>query len=523
MTAPRPSAPGGAHAFCPVLPAARPLSGWAALCPRELLWAGGLIVLLAAGGASGLGRTPWGGFALGVLAGCAAACLVLPRLPAGLAPPAADDPPAPPAPPAAGSASRHDPGSTEAQLRQAQKMEAIGRLAGGVAHDFNNLLTVINGYGEMLIEALPEGSPERDMAREVRKAGERAAGLTNQLLAFSRKQVLQPRLADLNAMVRDVEKMLRRLVREDIELRTTLCPDPLPVLVDYGQMEQVLLNLVINARDAMPKGGRLSITTGFSAPDAPHAGDSGVVRLDPHALLSVSDTGRGMDEATRARIFEPFFTTKEAGKGTGLGLATVYGIVRQSGGEIEVESAPDEGTTFRIALPLAPAGAAPPAEVPRPRRAAHGTETVLLAEDEDGVRALARQTLAAHGYEVLEARDGVEALVRGRQHRGPIHLVVTDVIMPHLGGAELVRQLRRRHPGVKALYMSGHSESVILPEGVGQTRATYLEKPFTADELARVVRDVLDHGDEDGAPDTDPAIELPGLGEPSANDSKCYY
>ncbi len=432
----------------------------------------------------------------------AVACLLsgfaLAALPLGWADRSAARKPAPstsaPVPPSVPPEPAAVPANVVSQSRQSQRMEAVGRLAGGVAHDFNNLLTVINGFSDMLAAALPPGGPEAEMVGEIRKAGERASGLTRQLLAFSRKQVLQPRLVDLNALVRDLEKMLRRLVREDVLLEVATQPAPLPVLVDPGQLEQVLMNLVVNARDAMPRGGRLSVQTGTA--------DYGDLPLDsasapaavPHAVLTVADTGCGMDEATQARIFEPFFTTKAQGQGTGLGLATVHGIVRQSRGLIAVDSAPGAGTTFQIYLPLArqPAPAADaPASPPRP--APHGRETILLVEDEAAVRALAQRTLESHGYTVLAASHGADALAVVEQHTGPLDLVLTDVVMPHLGGPALVGQLARRYPGLRVIYMSGYTDSVLVHQGVSDRMVDYIDKPFTAESLTALVREVLDH------------------------------
>jgi PAS domain S-box-containing protein len=382
----------------------------------------------------------------------------------------------------------------EDQYRQAQKMEAVGRLAGGVAHDFNNLLTVINGYTDLLLGQLTPDHPLRTSLREIRKAGERATALTAQLLAFSRKQVLAPVVLDLNALITETERMLRRLIREDIALTTDLSPDAGPVKTDPGQLQQVLLNLVVNARDAMPRGGSVTITTRnvqLTRPPAPGDAD---VRPGPHAQLTVKDTGCGMDEETRGHLFEPFFTTKAPGKGTGLGLATVYGIVKQSGGHIEVESEPGRGTTFRIYLPCveeAVARARPPS-LPELFKMPTGAETVLLAEDEDRVRALARLALQSSGYTVLEARDGQEALEVCQRHPGPIHLLVTDVVMPRMSGGELADRLAPLRPGLKVLFLSGYADEALLRHGVAQGERAFLQKPFTPAVLARKVREILD-------------------------------
>jgi signal transduction histidine kinase/CheY-like chemotaxis protein len=377
-------------------------------------------------------------------------------------------------------------------LRQGQKMEAIGRLAGGVAHDFNNLITIISGYSDMLLETLPANDPAREMVGAIKKASDRAAGLTRQLLAFSRKQVLKPRRVDLNTLIADFDTLLRRLVRENVELTTTTSAVPLPVLIDPGQIEQVVMNLVINSRDAMPHGGKLTVSTGRADELARRRASDGDLPTGPYALLTVSDTGCGMDAETRAHLFEPFFTTKEPGKGTGLGLATVYGIIRQSGGRVDVHSAQGQGTTFRIALPLSPE-AAPAADGAPPRATVlRGTETILLVEDEDGVRLLAREALRSAGYRVVEASHGVEALVRARQHHGPIHLVLTDVIMPHMGGPELVQRLTELFPEVKTIYMSGYTDSTVVHEGVLSRSVAFLDKPFTGEDLTQEVRRVLD-------------------------------
>jgi two-component system cell cycle sensor histidine kinase/response regulator CckA len=378
----------------------------------------------------------------------------------------------------------------EQQFTQAQKMEAVGRLAGGVAHDFNNLLTVINGYSEMVRDRLPPGDPARELVAEIARAGERAAGLTRQLLAFSRQQLVVPQVLDLNALVADTEKMLRRLIGEDVELAVDLEPDLGHVEADPGQIEQVLMNLAVNARDAMPQGGRLTIQTRNIRIDAAESRPGG--RPGPYVLLAVSDTGCGMSEGTQARLFEPFFTTKGPGRGTGLGLATVYGIVQQSGGHIDVESARGQGTTFRIYLPRVEALA--------PTRKSHqgvrlrpgGRETVLLVEDEAAVRALVRVVLREGGYTVLEARHGVEALRLAEQHTGPIHLLLSDVVMPELGGRELADRLAALRPGLKILYLSGYTDDAVLRHGVQEAEAALLQKPFTPDALALKVREVLD-------------------------------
>jgi len=384
----------------------------------------------------------------------------------------------------------------EEKLRQSQKLEAVGRLAGGVAHDFNNLLTAISGYSDLLLHRLPDYSTLRRDVEEIRKAGDRAAALTRQLLAFSRRQVLQPKVLDLNGMVTRVERMLRRMIGEDIALSTALSPSLSRVMADPGQIEQVIVNLVANARDAMPDGGGITIATADAELSPAYAAVHPEVRPGPHVLLSVADTGPGMSDEIQAHLFEPFFTTKEKGKGTGLGLATVYGVVQQSGGHIRVNSAADRGTTFLIYLPRVEApeigsrGADPP-HLPHP---SPGTETVLLAEDEEAVRRLAREILSGNGYRVLEAGNGREALLLSEAHRGVIHLLLTDVVMPKIGGRELGERIRHQRPDLRILYMSGFTDDAILRGGVEENGIPFLQKPFTPEELARKVREVLDSG-----------------------------
>jgi len=384
--------------------------------------------------------------------------------------------------------------SMEEQLRQSQKMEAVGRLAGGVAHDFNNLLTAISGYSDLLLHRLPAYSTLRRNVEEIRKAGDRAAALTRQLLAFSRRQVLQPKVLDLNTVVTNMGQMLHRLIGEDIELATDLSPSLSLVKADPGQIEQVIVNLAVNARDAMPDGGRITIATADADLSHAYAAAHPEVRPGPHVLLSVADTGHGMSDETQAHLFEPFFTTKERGKGTGLGLATVYGIVQQSGGHIRVNSATNRGSTFLIYLPRVEApedsaqtGDRPPLPHPSP-----GTETILLAEDEDVVRQLAREILSGNGYKVLDAGNGREALLISEAHRGEIHLLLTDVVMPKMSGRELTERIRPLRPGLRILYMSGYTDDAILRHGVLEDGIPFLQKPFTPEELARKVREVLD-------------------------------
>ena len=380
----------------------------------------------------------------------------------------------------------------EEQLRQAQKMEAVGQLAGGIAHDFNNLLVAINGYSELALRRLQAEDPLRRNVEEIRKAGERAAALTRQLLAFSRRQVLQPMALDLNAIVSEMEKMLRRLIGEDVELRTALAPDLGSVKADPGQIEQVLMNLAVNARDAMPRGGKLTVETQNVDLDEEYASRHVAVAPGPYVMLAVSDTGTGMDAETQARIFEPFFTTKEVGKGTGLGLSTVYGIVKQSGGNVWVYSEPGHGSTFKVYFPRVGEGAQEYRRGAEPEEVLRGEETVLLAEDEETVRKLAREVLELYGYRVLEAAGGGDALLICERHAGPIQLLVTDVVMPEMGGRELAARLARLRPETRVLYMSGYTDSAIAHQGVLEDRADFIQKPFTPEALARKVREVLD-------------------------------
>jgi PAS domain S-box-containing protein len=384
--------------------------------------------------------------------------------------------------------------TSEEQLRHAQKMEAIGRLAGGVAHDFNNILTAIQSYAEFLALELGADAPCRDDIREIQKAADRAAQLTHQLLAFSRKQVLRPEAIDLNAIVTETERMLRRVIGEDIELVTRLDPGLDLLQGDAGQLSQVLLNLAINARDAMPEGGRLLIETMMVNLDAEYADSHQGAAAGPHVLLTVSDTGIGMDSETKTRIFEPFFTTKEHGKGTGLGLSMVYGFVRQSGGSIWVYSELGEGTTFKIYLPRAPDRAAGEVAVARqaqPRKALAAGTTVLLVEDEVAVRQVAMRTLVDHGYTVLEAANGREALAVAGSHQGPIDLVLTDMVMPAMRGGELAARLRKARPEARLLMMSGYTEEAASRQAILAAGSAFLEKPFTASRLLEKVEEVL--------------------------------
>jgi two-component system cell cycle sensor histidine kinase/response regulator CckA len=380
----------------------------------------------------------------------------------------------------------------EEQLRVAQKMEAIGSLAGGVAHDFNNLLSVILSYTGFAMDAVPEDVPLREDLLEVRKAAEHAVALTRQLLAFGRRQVLRPVSLSLNAIAVGVEKMLRRILGEDIDFVQVLAPELGLIRADPGQIEQVLMNLVVNARDAMPLGGKLTIETSNAVIDHEYAARHVAMKPGSYVQLAVTDTGCGMDELTRDRIFEPFFTTKEMGKGTGLGLSTVHGIVKQSGGDIWVYSKPGQGTTFRIYLPheLAATVSAPrPSTVPR---RSTGTETILVVEDEDALRAVVKRILAAAGYAVMTAADGDEALRICAQHPGPIHLLLTDVVMPGMSGRALADELSKTRPALPALYMSGYTDTAIVHHGVLDTETHFLSKPFTAADLTQAVREALD-------------------------------
>ena len=378
-----------------------------------------------------------------------------------------------------------------AQLQQSQKMEAVGRLAGGVAHDFNNLLTAITGYSDLSLRRLKPEDPLHRNIEEIKRAAFRAADLTHQLLAFSRKQVLQPRVLDLRAVISEMEKMLRRLIGEDIELRYDLNASLGRVKADPGQLQQVLLNLAVNARDAMPGGGKLTIQAANTYLDKEYAGKHVAVVPGRYVMLAVSDNGCGMDEATRARIFEPFFTTKQQGKGTGLGLSTVYGIVKQSQGNIWVYSEVGQGTTFKIYLPRVDQEAEPLRAAERVEALAEGTETILLVEDDALVRGIARTILCQAGYTVLDAADGESALRICRRHEGTIHLALTDVVMPGMSGRVVADRLKGLRPGLSVLFMSGYTQEAIVHHGVLNEGVNFLEKPFTPDALTRRVREVL--------------------------------
>jgi PAS domain S-box-containing protein len=381
----------------------------------------------------------------------------------------------------------------EDQLRQAQKMEAVGRLSGGIAHDFNNLLGIIIGYGEILEEGTKEGDPLRDSVGEILKAGRQAASLTRQLLAFSRQQVLEPKILDLSVVVSDVQKMLGRLIGEDVELTTSLDRELGKVKADQGQIEQVLLNLAVNARDAMPNGGKLTIATSNEEIDEVFAHQSPyTVEVGSYICLSVTDTGCGMDAATQTQIFEPFFTTKEKGKGTGLGLSTVYGVVKQSGGHINVYSEVGTGTTFKIYLPRVDASLQKEGPRSNANTSLQGTETVLLVEDEDGLRNLTRTLLERCGYTVLAAKNATDAMEVSQRHIGPLHLMLTDVVMPGANGRVLAQQLAEQRPDVKVVYMSGYTGQTFGGHAILDPGTFFLMKPFTRDSLARKIREALD-------------------------------
>jgi PAS domain S-box-containing protein len=385
----------------------------------------------------------------------------------------------------------------EERRRLSQKLEAVGRLAGGVAHDFNNLLTIILGYSDLVLLSTTDPTLTESI-REVKKAAERAASLTRQLLAFSRRQVLQPKVLDLNLVVLDTEKMLRRLIGEDIHLLTVAAHDLGHVKADRGQVEQVLMNLVVNARDAMPKGGKVTIEAANVDLDADYARAHGVVQPGRYVRLSVTDTGHGMDAPTKSRAFEPFFTTKKEGKGTGLGLATVYGIVKQSGGYIWVYSEPERGTTFKIYLPRIEAEADAAPVLVGPAAALRGTESVLVVEDDESLRRMSTEALTLFGFRVLQAPSAEDALALVDRGGEKIDLVLTDMVLPLMGGKELAEQLLARRPDVKVVFMSGYAEQAALHQGLIDPSQAFLTKPFTPEILVRKLRDVLDAGQGPG-------------------------
>jgi hypothetical protein len=382
----------------------------------------------------------------------------------------------------------------EEQLRQAQKMEVVGRLAGGIAHDFNNLLTPILGYSEMALGALDEGSDLHADIREINDAAERATGLVSQLLAFSRKQILDIKPVDVNRVVDNLRTMLRRIIGEDIETVLHTDPEPLIVRADVHQLEQIVLNLAVNARDAMADGGVLTIKTARIEIDESFTTSHAEMKPGPHALLTVTDTGEGMTPEVATHIFEPFFTTKGVGEGTGLGLATVYGIIKQHEGGVQVHSVPGTGTTFTIYLPLQSDGREDAVEhFAAARVVAGGEETILLVEDEAMVRSSARRILERSGYTVLEAGGGRAALTIAGEHDGPIHLILTDVVMPDMNGRQLYENVAALRPDVRVLYMSGYTENVIASRGILDEGIAFVQKPFTVETLTCAIREVLEN------------------------------
>jgi PAS domain S-box-containing protein len=379
----------------------------------------------------------------------------------------------------------------EDQLLQAQKMEAVGRLAGGVAHDFNNMLTVISGYNRMILDELSPLDPVRGCAEEVLKAADRAAALTKQLLAFSRRQVMQPCVMNVNAAIVHTEKMLRRLIGEDVELVLSLAEDVGNIKADPNHIQHAIVNLTLNARDAMPDGGRITVETANIRLDETYARTHLGVQPGDFVMVAVSDTGHGMDAETRRRLFEPFFTTKETGKGTGLGLATVYGVVKQLGGDIWVYSEPGQGTTFKLYFPRVAETADAPPPSPVESDQAPSTETILVVEDEQAVRDLTVRMLRKLGHTVLPAADGAEALAIAKSYAGPIALLLTDVVMPNMSGRQVADELLRARPELKVLYLSGYTDHTVVHHGVLEDGVEFLPKPFSREALAKKIREVL--------------------------------
>jgi two-component system cell cycle sensor histidine kinase/response regulator CckA len=385
------------------------------------------------------------------------------------------------------------------QLRQSQKMEAIGRLAGGVAHDFNNLLTVVTGFSQYMLDSLDLDSAARSAVEEILKAGNRAASLTNQLLAFGRRQMIQPRVLDLNRVIADMQRMLRRVIIEEIALEFKLAPSLWKVRADAGQIEQIMMNLLLNARDAMPQGGRITIETANLELTRREVRARQDLKAGRHVMIRVSDTGHGMDAETQRHLFEPFFTTKGLGRGTGLGLSTVYGIVKQNSGDIAVVSQPGRGSTFTIYLP-AVNGDTEETRALETAPAPRGSETILVVEDEPGVRRTVCELLRRQGYTVLEASDGPAALDLAQRYGGPIDVLLTDVIMPLMSGQELAQRLSALRPGIRKIYLSGYANDLLTQRGISGAGGVFVQKPFTPDVLARKLRAVLEGESEDNAP-----------------------